>query len=267
MDIKKYRKNNKNVLQLLQLQDSTLGRSDFERYCGLAEKQQNIKKYKSERWEYIKDNLLEDWQKDFVENLILDDEVIEKNRNRKGFSPDRKFTYDGFTYEDDILTLFMLIYSQIMEEKYTIAFWNISGNMIGKLESNPKASKINSTDCVNSEPDFILKINNNEYPVELKCVQKSDFEICLRKGQYEKFKNELNNTIIIVRQICTNIDNKKDYRNDYYYFYRFAEIEKYFRKEERYGRVKYIATRKELEKNGIDGHKTADIYETPKIPF
>lgn len=195
--------------------------------------------------EYILNNL-EEWEKDLILNGILSGEVIEKNSHRPCFNRDRGFYLNNKYYEDVFLTTLWVILSKIFEEKTTLSFINNMKNFDGEFYENPKAPDINSTDCINSEPDFIwVKKDGSKVMVEQKCSYNKTNSIKIRKGQMKNFSEKYNDNVVIL------LKDETDIYKDEYSFYYYKDIKPFLKEHNYGGNVKYFVTEHMLRENNV----------------
>lgn len=191
-------------------------------------------------------SICEEWEKSLILKGILKGEIIDKNLNRKYFNRDRSFIKNGKFYEDTFLTTLWVALCKIFEESTTLSFINNLKYFSGKFIENDKANKVNSTDCINSEPDFVwIKDDGKKIMVEQKCSYVENFSIKIRQGQMKNFERNYNDDIVIL------VKDESDLHKDIYYFYNYKEIKPLLKRNEYGGNVKYYVTKRRLEENNI----------------
>ena len=109
-------------------------------------------------------------ERDLMEKGILSDEIINRNLHN-GTNRDRSFTReDGVFIQDTFQTTFMIMFQKIVTELDTIFFFNNLGNRF-EFKFNPDAVKVDASNTITSEPDFILidKYTEETFYIEQKA--------------------------------------------------------------------------------------------------
>lgn len=244
IDLKEYRIDNMNIRDIMnQTRMGNLNLKDL--YLHLKHKFEHLMNNKNNtiRKEYILNNL-EDWERELILNGILSGEVIENNLNRPYFNRDRSFTKDGKFYEDIFLTTLWVAISKIFEEKTTLSY--INNMRIGKFIENEKAPQVNSTNPINSEPDFIwIQNDGSKIMVEQKCSYNKNFSIKIRRGQMKNFSEKHNDDVVIL------VKDESETRKDEYSFYYYKDIKPFLKEKNYGGNIKYYVTKRMLTENNV----------------
>lgn len=246
IDLKTYNIDNMNIREIMS--NTKMGNLNLkDLYLHLKYKFEYLVNNKNNtiRKEYILNNL-ENWEKKLILSGILSGDIIEKNLNRKYFNRDRGFVKYGKFYEDIFLTTLWVALCKIFEESTTLAFINNLKYFDGEFAENNKANKVNSTNCINSEPDFVwIKKDGSRIMVEQKCSYVENFSIKIRQGQMNNFERNYNDDIVIL------VKDESDLPKDIYYFYNYKEIKPLLKRNEYGGNVKYYVTKSRLSENNI----------------
>jgi hypothetical protein len=210
-------------------------------------------------------NGLDDWEKSFFKYAELGDDIIEKNKNRLGFFNDRGFEYNGEQYQDDILSLYMVSLSKVLEEDTTLYFLNRETNLntFGKLVANPYASRVDSSSPITSDPDFLLVLNrsynNKVIPIEQKCVYCDSWKIKIRENQYEQFSN-LEHVFILIKKENAQVNDGISTYYDKYIMFDFNDIKDHMKvQHELNGRLSYVLYFNDIEKYNNNEENTTKI--------
>lgn len=209
--------------------NDTLLQENFEK--SEYEKIQMLKKIYIKNMSYIKNNnrdryhsmirLMTEEERDLMFKGELNDEIIERNQHN-GTNNDRSFTReDGVFIKDVWQTTFMIILQKIVTELDTILFFSMLGNRF-IFKFNPKATNVDGTQPITSEPDFIMidRETDETFYIEQKALYfgRTD-NIIMKRWQYDRLERYIKEgkEIVLLNKVYDddfNIELDLYYLND-----------------------------------------------------